>query len=129
MKPSTDKSLPASPIAARTTPATLYQIFRQTRAGAFVPSFQSDSPVISVESFLRQSSAIEAGELRLWGHRYRRVIVAVYSMQEMTDFGSPVLPRVTIHSGNRHAEIALGIQILQFLREAKPKDTDTTRTD
>ena len=49
MKPSPDQSSPASPITARTTPATLYQIFRQTRAGAFVPSFQSDSPVISVE--------------------------------------------------------------------------------
>ena len=49
MKPSPDQSPPASPITVRTTPATLYQIFRQTRAGAFVPSFQSDSPVISVE--------------------------------------------------------------------------------
>jgi hypothetical protein len=119
MKPSTDKSLPASPIAARTTPATLYQIFRQTRAGAFVPSFQSDSPVISVESFLRQSPAFDCCEVSRWDQRYRRVIAAVRSTHTKTAFGFHVLQREDVFYDRRFAELTREVHVQEFLSAPK----------
>jgi hypothetical protein len=117
MKLTPTQSSLTSSMTAVTTAVTGYQIFRQTRAGIFVPCFQSDSPVIAVEAFLRQSPAFDGGEVRLWNRQQQRLSASVKWTIEKTAFGFHVRQRVNVFYDRRLAELARKIQMREFLRE------------
>ena len=71
-----------------------YQIYRQNRAGLFLPGYRSDSAPEAVEAFLNQAPAFDGGEVRLFDHREQRLIASVEWRIEKTDFGFPVHQRV-----------------------------------
>ncbi|MBK8475119.1 MAG: hypothetical protein IPL39_02080 [Opitutaceae bacterium] len=104
-------------MTAVTVTATGYQIFQQTRTGVFVPCFQSDSPGIAVEAFLRQSPAFEGGEVRLWNRRQQRLSAAVKWTFDRTVNGFRARQRVNVFYDRRLAELAREIQVREFLRE------------
>ena len=113
----TPEQSPLAPMTAKTTAVAWYQIFRQTRAGIFVPCFQSDCPAIAVEAFLRQSPAFDGGEVRLWNHRQQRLSATIQWTQVGTSFGFHVRQRVNVFYDRHLAELARKIQMSEFLRE------------
>ena len=118
-----------SSMATGSTAATGYQIYRQTRAGIFVPCFQSDSPAIAVEAFLRQSPAFDGGEVRLWNHRQQRLSAVVNWTLETTTFGFQVRQRVNVFYDRRLAELAREIQMREFLREVMRQELAMTHSN
>lgn len=117
MKLTPAQSSLSSPMTARTATATGYQISRQTRAGVFVPCFQSDSPAIAVEAFLRQSPAFDGGEVRLWDTQQQRLSATVKWTFARTANGLRPRQRVNVFYDRRLAELAREIQVREFLRE------------
>ena len=119
MKLTLDQTSPAPSMTVGTTPATLYQIFRQTRAGVFGPCFQSDSPVISVEAYLRQSPAFAGGEIRLQNHRGQRTCAAVKWTYAKPPFGFHGLQREDVFYDRRFAELTREVQVQEYLSAPK----------
>jgi hypothetical protein len=66
----------------------------------------------------RHSPAFDGGEVRHCHHQRRRMIAAVRSTHANTAFGFHVLQREDVFYDRRFAELALGIQIPKFLRDA-----------
>lgn len=67
-----------------------YQIYRQNRAGLFLPGHRTDSAPEAVEAFLNQAPAFEGGGVRLLDHHDQRIVASVEWRTEKTDFGFPV---------------------------------------
>lgn len=67
-----------------------YQIYRQNRAGLFLPGYRTDSAPEAVEAFLNQAPAFEGGGVRLLDHHDQRMVASVEWRTEKTDFGFPV---------------------------------------
>jgi len=84
---------PAKPETAR---LPRFQIYRQTRAGAYTAECKTDSAAESVEAFLNHSPAFEGGDLRIWNHYEQRVGLSVEWSAEETVFGSPVFNRTNV---------------------------------
>jgi hypothetical protein len=86
----------SSPIttAGAEASAVRYQIYRQNRAGKFLPGYRSDSAPEGVEAFLSQSPAFDGGGVRLLDLREERLVASVEWRKEKTDFGFPVYLRV-----------------------------------
>jgi len=70
--------------------AARYQIYRQNRAGLFLPGYRTDSAPEAVEAFLNQAPAFEGGGVRLLDHHDQRMVASVDWRTETTDFGFPV---------------------------------------
>jgi len=70
-----------------------YQIYRQNRAGLFLPGHRTDSAPEAVEAFLNQAPAFEGGGVRLLDHHDQRMVASVEWRTEKTDFGFPVFHR------------------------------------
>jgi len=81
-------------VAGAKASAGRYQIYRQNRAGLFLPCYRSDSAPEAVEAFLSQAPAFDGGEVRLFDHRDQRMVATVEWRIEKTDFGFPVHHRV-----------------------------------
>ncbi len=71
-----------------------YQIYRQNRAGLFLPGHRTDLAPEAIEAFLNQAPAFDGGEVRLFDHRDQRMVASVEWRIEKTDFGFPVHHRV-----------------------------------
>jgi len=91
-----------------------YQIFRQARAGNFMPEFKTDSAVEAVEMFALMSPAFEGGAIRLWDHAAQHVSASVEWRPEKTAFGF-----VVYHRTNLYHDRILGVLARQIAeREA-----------
>ncbi len=67
-----------------------YQIYRQNRAGLFLPGYRTDSAPEAVEAFMNQAPAFEGGGVRLLDHHDQRMVASMEWRTEKTDFGFPV---------------------------------------
>lgn len=87
---------PSSPITTvgAEASAARYQIYRQNRAGQFLPGYRSNSAPEAVEAFLNQAPAFDGGGVRLLDLREERMVASVEWTTEKTDFGFPVHHRV-----------------------------------
>jgi len=74
--------------------AARYQIYRQNRAGQFLPGYRSDSAPDAVEVFLNQAPAFDGGGVRLLDLREERMVASVEWTTGKTDFGFLVHHRV-----------------------------------
>lgn len=94
-----------------------YQIYRQNRAGLFLPGYRSDSAPEAVEAFLNQAPAFDGGEVRLFDHRNQRMVAAVEWRIEKTDFGFPVHHRVNRFHDAMIEQLANTVQARELLRK------------
>jgi hypothetical protein len=94
-----------------------FQIYRQTRTGAYTAEFKTDSAGEAVEAFLNLSPALESGELRLWNHHEQRVSASVEWIVEKTDFGFPVFNRTNVFHDRLLGVIARQMQVREEIRE------------
>ena len=67
-----------------------YQIYRQNRAGLFLPGYRTDAAPEAVEAFLNQAPAFEGGGVRFLDHHDQRMVSSVEWRTEKTDFGFPM---------------------------------------
>lgn len=74
-----------------------YQIYRQARAGNFMPEFKTDSPVEAVEMFALIAPAFDGGAIRLWDHAAQHVSASVEWRPEQTAFGFVVYHRTNLY--------------------------------
>ena len=104
---------------ANTEPARLprFQIYHQTRTGAYTAEFKTDSAAEVVEAFLNHSPAFEGGELRIWNDREQRVSASVEWSMEKTDFGFPVFNRTNVFHDRLLGVIARQMQVREEIRE------------
>jgi len=79
-----------------------YQIYRQNRAGLFLPGYRTDSAPEAVEAFLNQAPAFEGGGVRLLDHHDQRMVASVEWRTEKTEFGFPVH-----HRANRFHDVII----------------------
>lgn len=82
--------------AAEGVNASRFQIYRQTRAGNYVPGFQSDSASEAIEAFLSATPLFDGGELRVWDRSEQKVVASVAWGREKTDFGFAVRHRTNV---------------------------------
>jgi hypothetical protein len=94
-----------------------FQIYRQTRTGAYTAEFKTDSSAEAVGAFLNYSPAFEGGELRIWNHREQRVSASVKWSMEKTDFGFPVFNRTNVFHDRLLGVIARQMQVREEIRE------------
>ena len=92
---------PTSSITGPDAVATVarYQIYRQNRAGLFLPGYRTDSAPEAVEAFLNQAPAFEGGGVRFLDHHDQRMVSSVEWRTEKTDFGFPMHHRANRVSG------------------------------
>jgi hypothetical protein len=104
---------------ANTEPARLprFQIYHQTRTGAYTADFKTDSAAEAVEAFLSHSPAFEGGDIRIWNHREQRVSASVKWSVEKTDFGFPVFNRTNVFHDRLLGVIARQMQMREEIRE------------
>lgn len=105
---------PANPEAAA---LPRFQIYRQTRTGAYIAGFKTDSAAEAVEAFLNHSPAFEGGELRIWNHREQRVSASVEWRMEKTEFGFPVFDRTNVFHDRLLGVIARQMEVREEIRE------------
>ena len=117
MKNMTSSELFAPPATSETAAAPRFQIYRQTRTGAYIAEFKTDSAAEAVEAFLNHSPAFEGGELRIWNHREQHVSASVEWSTEKTDFGFPVFNRTNVFHDRLLGVIARQIQMREEIRE------------
>lgn len=96
MKTQTEQTNNQSMLSANDGQTSCYQIYRQTRTGAYQVGFRTDSPVEAVEAFLTQQPVFEGGEVRLWNHREQRIAASVVWLPERTAFGFRVNHRANV---------------------------------
>jgi len=91
-----------------------YQIFRQARAGNFMPEFKTDSAIEAVEMFALIAPAFDGGAIRLWDHNAQHVSASVEWRPEKTAFGF-----IIYHRTNLYHDRLLGVLARQIAeREA-----------
>jgi len=96
MKTQTEQNDKQSMVAANNSQTSCYQVYCQTRTGAYQVGFNTDSPVEAVEAFLTQRPAFEGGEIRLWNRREQRIAASVVWLPQRTAFGFHVNHRANI---------------------------------
>lgn len=74
-----------------------HQIYRQARAGNFMPEFKTDSPAEAVEMFALMVPAFDGGAIRLWDHAAQHVSSSVEWRPEQTAFGFVVYHRTNLY--------------------------------
>ena len=106
--------------AVATTPAhePRYQIYRQARAGNFMPEFKTDSAREAVEMFAIMTPAFEGGAIRLWDHSGQHVSASVEWRPEKTDFGFIVYHRTNLFHDRLLGVIARQVQERETMRES-----------
>ena len=73
-----------------------FQIFRQARAGNFMPEFRTNSATEAVEMFSIMAPAFDGGEIRMWDQREQRTCASVHWETEKVDFGFLVHHRTNV---------------------------------
>jgi len=106
--------------AVATTPAhePRYQIYRQARAGNFMPEFKTDSAREAVEMFAIMAPAFDGGAIRLWDHYGQHVAASVEWRPEKTDFGFVVYHRTNLFHDRLLGLIARQVQERETMRES-----------
>ena len=117
MKNMTSSDLFAPPANPEPATSPRFQIYRQTRTGAYTAEFKTDSAAEAVEAFLNYSPVFEGGELRLWNHREQHVSASVEWSAEKTDFGFPVFNRTNVFHDRLLGVIAREMQMREEIRE------------
>lgn len=104
------------PIAAGSIKASRFQIYRQTRAGNYVPGGHSDSASEAIEAFLSATPIFEGGDLRVWDSREQKVVASVVWGREETDFGFAVRHRTNLFHDRLFGLVARQIQNREAIR-------------
>ena len=107
---------PFTPVSASPTSGSRYQLYRQTRTGAYEVATATDSTTVAVRAFLQQTPAFEGGEIRLWDQWDQRVSAAVQWTTIKTDTGFPVSQRANVFHDRLHRLIADQIQLEERMR-------------
>ena len=94
-----------------------YQIYRQNRAGLFLPGYRTDSAPEAVEAFLNQAPTFEGGGVRLLDHHDQRMVASVEWSTVKPDFGFPVHHRVNRFHDAMIEQLANTVQAREVLRE------------
>ncbi len=100
-----------------------YQIFRQARAGNFMPEFKTDSATEAVEMFTIMTPAFEGGAIRLWDHSAQHVSASVEWRPERTDFGFFVYHRTNLFHDPVLGFISRHLQEREAMRETIRHET------
>jgi len=117
LKNMTSLKLSAFPAIPEAATLPRFQIYCQTRTGAYTAEFKTDSVVDAVEAFLQYSPDFEGGELRLWNHEEKCVSASVEWITERTDFGFPVSSRKNVFHHRLLGVIARQLQMREGIRE------------
>lgn len=105
-----------------------YQIYRQNRAGLFLPGYRTDSAPEAVEAFLNQAPAFEGSGVRLLDHHDQRMVASVEWRTEKTDFGFPVHHRANRFHDTMIEQLAGEVQARAAMRmELRHEATLTVR--
>ena len=73
-----------------------FQIFRQARAGNFMPEFRTNYAPKAVEMFSIMAPAFDGGEIRMWDQREQRTCASVHWDTEKMEFGFLVHHRTNV---------------------------------
>lgn len=87
------------PIEASTAVATeqpRYGVYRQTRAGSFVRTFETSRPLDAMLAFMDTTPAFEGGDVRIWDRHEQRLLAAAEWMVERTGMGFYVRTRKNV---------------------------------
>lgn len=103
-----------------------YQIYRQNRAGLFLPGYRTDSAPEAVEAFLNQAPAFEGGGVRLLDHHDQRMVASVEWRTEKTDFGFPVHHRANRFHDAMIEKLAREVQVREAMRIELRHETTLT---
>ena len=119
---------PTSSITGPDAVATVarYQIYRQNRAGLFLPGYRTDSAPEAVEAFLNQAPAFEGGGVRLLDHHDQRMVASVEWRTEKTDFGFPVHHRANRFHDAMIEQLAGEVQAREAMRTELRHETTLT---
>lgn len=98
--------------------AVRYQVYRQNRAGQFLPGYRSDSAPEAVEAFLNQAPAFDGGGVRLFDLREERMVASVEWRTEKTDFGFSVHHRVNRFHDAMIEQLAADVLARESLRQS-----------
>ena len=107
-----------APTSADGSAAARYQIYRQSRAGIYLPGFKTDSVDEAVEAFMLQAPVFEGGEIRLLDRSEQRMVAFVKWMMDTTEIGLPVFHRQNVFYDWHLALIACAVQRHQEVGDA-----------
>jgi hypothetical protein len=93
-----------------------YQIFRQARAGNFMPEFKTDSAIEAVEMFALMAPAFDGGAIRLWDHSAQHISASVEWRPEKTAFGFVVYHRTNLYHDRLLGVLARQIREREAIR-------------
>jgi hypothetical protein len=114
------------PIAADSLKASRFQIYRQTRAGNYVPGGHSDSASEAIETFLATTPIFEGGDLRIWDRREQKLVASVAWGREETDFGFVVRHRTNLFHDRLFGLVARQIQNREAIRHEMQRSAGMT---
>lgn len=112
--------------AAEGVNTSRFQIYRQTRAGNYVPGFQSDSASEAIEAFLSAAPLFDGGELRVWDRSEQKVVASVAWGREKTDFGFAVRHRTNVFHNRLLGLVARNIQDREAIRQEMQRSVGMT---
>ena len=104
-------------IASQHTAGARYQIYQQTRSGAYVGGLKTDSATDAIRAFLNECPAFEGGELRLWDHREQHLSAWVRWIPRVAGASESVRVREDVFQDRVLALLARLIQPQENLRE------------
>ena len=99
-----------APTSAGASDVARYQIYRQTRAGIYLPGFKTDSVDEAVEAFMLQAPVFEGGEIRLLDRSDQRMVAFVKWKMDTTGIGIPIFHRQNVFHDWHLALIACAVQ-------------------
>lgn len=94
-----------------------YQIFRQARAGNFMPEFRTNSAVEAVEMFALMAPAFDGGAIRLWDDAAQHLSASVEWRPEQTAFGFVVYHRTNLYHDRLLGVLARHIAEREAMRQ------------
>lgn len=94
-----------------------FQIYRQARAGYFMPEFKTDSAVEAVEMFALVAPAFEGGAIRLWDSAGQQVSASVEWRSEQTAMGFVVYHRTNLYHDRLLGLLARHIEERERMRQ------------
>jgi hypothetical protein len=117
MKSTMNEASGAPALVATATHEPRYQIYRQARAGNFMPEFKTDSAVEAVEMFALIAPAFDGGAIRLWDHAAQHVSASVEWRPEQTAFGFVVYHRTNLYHDRLLGVLARHIAEREAMRQ------------
>ena len=117
MKSTTNEMSGAPSQVATASREPRYQIYRQARAGNFMPEFKTDSPVEAVEMFALMAPAFDGGAIRLWDHSGQHVSASVEWRPEETAMGFVVFHRTNLYHDRLLGVLARQIEEREAMRQ------------